>query len=567
MTGVTGASPQQSDIHIRIGILVNGKTIRRWERDILEFIDQLPNASVVAVFENSAKARSPRSWKRLPWLVTNRLESIVSKRLYGKTWDRIGSRPDDSTSFDDLAQGATWREVQPVCSPSGLVHKFSNEDLQYAKSQRLDLALRFGFNIIRGEILSVPRLGIWSFHHADNRVNRGGPPGFWEFFEDLPTTGATLQALTDDLDGGEVISRSHYPTMRFSWNENRRRLLQAAKFLMIDALTRVCRDPLAPPPAESTDAPLGLYSGPLYLPPSPLKSVGALFKVFGRVVSELLRRRTVRDQWRLAYGTGKPEGMSLRRLQSLRPPKDRFWADPFLVKRGDSNYVFFEDYGFEDNIGKIACGRLEKGNLVEVRTVIESSVHMSYPFVFSVSDSLWMIPESHGENSIDLYRCVSFPYAWKKHKTLMADVSAADTTLHYDGDRWWMFTNIDRTGMRDHSAELHLFWTEDPIEGDWKPHRQNPVVRGCSTARMAGRLFVDDKGNLVRCSQRRGHLYGEALQFSIIDRLSPDAYNETLREIIEPSWSPAVTGVHHCDVSPEMMFADVRYSVWRTPWS
>lgn len=70
------------------------------------------------------------------------------------------------------------------------------------------LIIRFGFRIIRGEVLHTARHGVWSFHHGDNREYRGAPPYFWELYERNPVAGSILQKLTEKLDGGKVLSRS-----------------------------------------------------------------------------------------------------------------------------------------------------------------------------------------------------------------------------------------------------------------------------------------------------------------------------------------------------------------------
>ena len=81
--------------------------------------------------------------------------------------------------------------------------------------------LRHNFKIIKGEILKIPKNGIWSFHHGDNEVNRGGPPGFWEIIYNQPVTGVTLQILNNQLDGGQIIEKGFYSTKKsFFMNQN-----------------------------------------------------------------------------------------------------------------------------------------------------------------------------------------------------------------------------------------------------------------------------------------------------------------------------------------------------------
>ena len=98
--------------------------------------------------------------------------------------------------------------VRPLKSTSGLVYRYREEDLETIKSLNVDVLLRGGSGILRGGILNVCEFGIISFHHGNNDVNRGGPPGFWEVFNREPSTGFVIQRLPDELDGGRAASTS-----------------------------------------------------------------------------------------------------------------------------------------------------------------------------------------------------------------------------------------------------------------------------------------------------------------------------------------------------------------------
>ena len=68
-----------------------------------------------------------------------------------------------------------------------------------------DVAVRFGFSLLTGSVLTAPAHGVLSFHPADIRRYRGlGPPQ--PFANGDERAGATLQRLTDKLDGGEVVA-------------------------------------------------------------------------------------------------------------------------------------------------------------------------------------------------------------------------------------------------------------------------------------------------------------------------------------------------------------------------
>ncbi len=105
---------------------------------------------------------------------------------------------------------------------------FSEQDIAAIKSHNLDFMLRFGFNIIKGEILKSCTYGIWSFHHADSDFIRGGPIGFWEIYLRKNTTAAVLQQLNEKLDQGKILRKGYLKTIDHSYAENIDQLTEMA---------------------------------------------------------------------------------------------------------------------------------------------------------------------------------------------------------------------------------------------------------------------------------------------------------------------------------------------------
>lgn len=68
-----------------------------------------------------------------------------------------------------------------------------------------DVAIRFGFGLIKGDILAAPEHGVLSFHPADIRKYRGqGPEQI--FVNDDDRGGVTLQRLSEEIDAGEIVA-------------------------------------------------------------------------------------------------------------------------------------------------------------------------------------------------------------------------------------------------------------------------------------------------------------------------------------------------------------------------
>ena len=104
--------------------------------------------------------------------------------------------------------------MNPIISKSGYVYRYSQKDLDLIKNNEFDLIIRGGSGILKGDVLSISKFGIISFHHADNRINRGGPWDFGKYILESKT-GFIIQKLNEVLDGGHVLLRGFFPTQSF----------------------------------------------------------------------------------------------------------------------------------------------------------------------------------------------------------------------------------------------------------------------------------------------------------------------------------------------------------------
>ena len=127
-----------------------------------------------------------------------------------------------------------------------------------------------------------------------------------------------------------------------------------------------------------------------------------------------------------------------------------------------------------------------------------------------------MCPETLEKREIRLYQCKNFPLEWKYHSTIMSDISAADTNIFFYRDRWWLFTNIDRSLIGDHSSQLYIFFSSNLLSNQWTPHSNNPVIFDSFKARNGGLIL--DKTGIYRVGQKQGFAnYGESLSLYKIE--------------------------------------------------
>jgi hypothetical protein len=267
---------------------------------------------------------------------------------------------------------------------------------------------------------------------------------------------------------------------RWSWSLNAVLLGQRASWLVLDALRRLDRG-VGRERETSGARPAREASGA----PGAWRSTVALASCYWRVLSEAVRRALLDERWRLLLVEAQPIGASPRAPLVIEPPADSYWADPFVVRRGAASYIFFEQYLYGEGRGVISYVVVPDDALTkpvlrpEARRLLDDGHHLSYPFLWRRNGDLFMIPESSAVGRVDLWRCVDFPDVWRKEKTLLDGVSAADTSLlHWQG-KWWLFTNIDRSGVGDHRSELHVYLADDPVQGE----ADAPQSRGCDARR------------------------------------------------------------------------------------
>ncbi len=440
---------------------------------------------------------------------------------------------------------------------------FDDDALSSMRIMEPDVAVRFGFRILRGPVLSVPTYGVWSFHHDDNQVLRGGPPGLWEVLLGWPGTGALLQRLSEDLDGGTTLARTWTATNPISVNQNRIALYRAAAPLLVRKLKEVYRRGSAAMELQPSSSSFQPYAGRLYVAPTARELVVGLVRVLQRLIRRKVQQFRTREQWQLLYGFDPRQSADNRvpqssvfRLKRLVPPADRFWADPFTVEHDGRQYVFFEELMFTENKGRICVIELtEAGPVGAPRVVLERDYHLSYPNVFEYGGQWYMLPEMAAHGVQEVFRATTFPDRWELHSVLPFDRRVVDPTLHFDGERWWLFVGTAACPESD-CDELSLFYSGSPL-GPWVPHVANPVVSDARGARPAGCIFR--VGNdLIRPAQDGTPSYGSAIVFKRIVQLDCEAYREESIARIDPKWAPDLAGTHTINAVGQLTVMDAR---------
>jgi hypothetical protein len=441
--------------------------------------------------------------------------------------------------------------VRPLKSASGSVYRYRDEDLETIKKLNVDVLLNGQSGTFRGGILTVCEFGIISFQHGNDDVNSGGPPGFWEVFNQEPSTGFVIQRLPDELDGGDaqvvcdvvidrdVLMRGSIATVS-PYARNLAQIYKKSSIFMHRFLEDLGKTRILP-----QTLPKSPYAHQLNTMPSLYVIALYQIKTFITTTRRHFNRRRGKDQrWGVAYQFAENwQSSVLSRSNIIANPPYHFLADPFVFRHGDLDVCFVEDYDYRTNRGKISVFKISGDKYEELGSALDEPFHLSYPFIFTVDNELYMCPETGEIREIRLYKCTEFPLRWSFHKTLIKDVSAVDTNIFFFKDRWWLLTNIDSSELGECCSELHIFYSDAFDSDAWTPHAKNPVIFDSQRARNGG--FFRDGEKLLRVFQRQGFdQYGESMGIAQITDLGTETYREEIVSTIEPRFAPKIIGTH-----------------------
>lgn len=517
---------------LKVGFLLDSFLVPRWQKEIIDFVLTNPGCSVQLVALNTPSSKKKKSEKEV-----YRILRKVDRALFKVKQDAF-AREGVSMLFEGV------EVVKVSTSLKKFITQISEQDSQFIKSKQLDVLVRFGFGIIKGEILSAARLGVWSLHHGDNAVNRGGPPAFWEIVNREAVTGVTLQQLTEKLDSGIVLGKAFTRTDLTSFNRNQNAVFWSGVELFCSCLDHVAkRGDHAELIKQNNQS--NIYKGPLYRDPRNGKAIRIFFQFWLRRLLQALSGIFRKQQWAIYVGQGVYSSAPfMDSFRKFTPHAGVDWADPFIVEKDGRHYLFFEELPAKSKRAHISYMELNTKNSKPVPVkVLEEEHHLSYPFVFEQEGKYYMIPEAASSNQLWLYISEDFPGKWKKHTLLLKGVSLYDPTVLYHDGYWYLFGTQKPLAGSSADQYLYIYFSKDLFSDEWKSHPQNPVTRDVRGARPAGKIFKHE-GKLIRPSQIGAPKYGYGIRFNEIIKLTPEEFEEKTVQDILPSWRKGLLATH-----------------------
>ena len=548
---------------LKIAILIDDLHLPKFQSVI---VDELKNLKCCEKIYFIKKQKSYDPYAKNTKFMFFRFVKQLDKKIFARNTPYL-----EQESMHELIEKDHLIEVETI--ESDFFDKTKDEYIEKIKALNLDVVLNFSYKYITDDLLKVAKYGLWEYRH--NFM----PPAFWEVTENMPYTEVFLERVGNALECGYVLDSYKTVTHQKSMLKNYEQIMWRSHMMVIYNLQRLAYNPTEyfsdkekktyfyDLPQLQKNADKKLFDFQFSFSddkgrkiPSNFQTVKVLCKLLTKYMKFIVRRFFKMDRWIILFsknqnGKINPDLSTYKRLPL--PSNDYFQADPFIIDEGEDSYLFYEELDYKTLKGYLLVSRYDEKNdtFSNPQEIMRREYHLSYPNVFKVDKKYFMIVESHENNTIDLYEAEVFPLKWKKIKTMMHDIKAVDATLHKHSDKWWMFVNIAKKDGFSLNDELYIFYCDNFLTDEWKPHILNPVKCDVTSARPAGSLIQKD-GRLFRPAQNCSGVYGRGLVINEISELNENVYKERTLQQIRADFADDLVAVHTFNASKKFSVID-----------
>lgn len=543
---------------LKIGLLIDSYTVPSWVFDMVDMIKKSEHSEItLIVLKKETPQPTKNSFLKNLW----KKRSVILFEIYNKIDKKIFKPSPYAFTPKNLKDNVNCSEI--IVSPNVINHNdcITEADINQIKTYDIDVFIKLGFNNLVGEIFNSSKFGIWAYHHADYNLKRANHlSGAWEVFEDWDETKAVVLKLSEDLENCVKLHEAFFSTDHVSIKRNMNMLYRNSVSILprkLDELFQIGEKEFFQKLKKQKTEPLFYYNRD-FKAPTNLEFIKVFYINWEKAIKGMISRKFYISQWIILFKLNKTKKISksFYKFKRILPPKDSFWADPFVFEKNDKYYIFIEEFVNKEHKGKISVIEMDQnGNYGQPTVVLEKDYHLSYPFLIEDGGELYMMPETEENRTIELYKCVDFPTKWELKKVLINDIMAVDATILKHNDKFWLFTNVKEYKGINVINELMLFYTDNLLEGNWESHPQNPIAIDHRHSRPAGNIFkLNDR--IFRPGQDCSKHYGYGMQLMEIMTLNENEYEERYIQSIYPNWEKDVRSVHTLNYSGKLTVID-----------
>lgn len=257
------------------------------------------------------------------------------------------------------------------------------------------------------------------------------------------------------------------------------------------------------------------------------------------------RKYMVEANWNIGFCKQIPEDLirsyRLNKVQWLKHPyKDRWFADPFILRVTENEIVVFVEEcmvsGFQKGIICELVIDRKNMQLKERHVMLELDTHLSYPAIIRSKGKVYVYPENGASGKLNIYE-----YDSKNHRLInpacILDEAVADATILRVKDGYRLIAT-----KYPETQEKSYIYESNSLFGPYKQVCESPCQTKRSCSRPGGNWIEVSQG-LFRPAQDCSKHYGGALSIMQVN-LNDNNYREQKYCRIEPLSYRYSRGVH-----------------------
>ena len=475
---------------MKIGILIDGGAIARWQLDALRTVAE---GNSFIVFDCTNHRPQLRRAAHGAYYALNLL-TIRNPQT------RTVPVPVDLPIVETLAFHAAHE---------GAWESLPDELLDRIAALQLGVIVKFGMGLLR--VPPRERIGcpILSYHHGDPRRFRGRPAGFYEMLSGESQVGQIVQILSNALDAGKVVAYAETKAYNYSYRKTLMEAFRRSPLLLRTAIDNALAGRTLPLEPEGrnfrlpSNALVTRFCAGIAGKKGERAAYGGLFEKSWKVA-----RTVVDSDWIPGNGSLLEES----RWQTFHLPSHyRFLADPFFENGGSVPAEAMR----RDGRGEIA--RLSND---EATPLPIAGGHLSYPATIQVDSRQFMVPEMAEWSAPHLFELDGDQVIDRGELDIDARPRLLDPTPYAVEDAVFLFAN-----RLDEGEGVLRLWVAESVTSRFAEHPASPIRISPAGSRMGGSILARG-GQLFRFGQDLRGRYGDGLIAFRIDAISATAYSE-----------------------------------------
>ncbi len=537
---------------MRIGLIIEEfQSLPNWQLRIIDAIRKHSRLEIGLVIQDLRPPKSKCGSKIGTFLLETQIK--IEKNFFFKPAETVNKA---KIIHELKAQGVPSLKMNSLRGAPNLEY----QDMEVLKNAHLDALVNLSSQKIEEEIVQLFPFGMLTLRHNKDVLGNSLPYSFWELLKRSSTLEVIIEQTQYNSRTEIVLDRAFF-NPHWSVVRSDNIILEGSVSLFMKTLENLSKrsshERVNVPESLSKQNGIGLIDVSRYC----LRFYFRLFQKFSEAIYVKIFGWHYQC-WTLFIGQGSFLESDLFKLKPMKLPKNEFWADPFLFKNKRNTYVFFETYCYKAKKGKISCGLLENGKLINVQDVLERDYHLSYPFIFEDNGEIYLMPETVENKRLEVYKCVRFPDSWELYTTAFEGEMVADAFFYRDfSNQNWLFVNKKPIESLPLNTELYIYRVDSVKLEVLEPHAQNPVIIDSRVARNGGAIF-HYQGKVYRPSQRNiDGVYGKALNINKVLELSIDKYEEENYRIFEADNSKGLISMHHLHQLDNMFIFDAAHKI------